>query len=102
MINLDQKMPGEVAAEVAKRVRARRKERGFTQEQLARKAGMSLSSYKRFERDHQIAFSSLVNIAFALGCEDDFAMLFAQPHYASIDDVVKASQAAARVRRSSL
>lgn len=88
MINLDQQTPGEVSHALAARVRARRKERGFTQAQLARKAGVSLGSYKRFEQTGQIALFSLINVAFALGYEQDFEALFAKRGYASIQEVI--------------
>ncbi len=88
MIDLDQKTPYEIVVEVSKRVKKRRKEHGFTQAQLAKRAGMSLGSYKRFEQKGLIAFDSLVRIGVALGCEDDFDELFAKRHYASIQEVI--------------
>lgn len=89
MINImEHKLPGEVLEDLAHRVATRRKEVGLTQLQLAEKSGVSLGSIKRFERLHQISLASLVNIAFALHCESDFAQLFAQKHYASIEDVI--------------
>ena len=92
MINLEkQKLPGEILEGISKRVALRRKELGLTQAKLAKKSGVSLASIKRFERIHQISLASLVNIAFALGCENDFSLLFSQKQYASIDDVIAES-----------
>ncbi len=92
MIDLDvHKLPGEVLEEISKRVVMRRKELKITQAELAKKSGVSLASIKRFERLNQISLASLVNIAFALGCEDDFSALFSQKQYASIDDVIAES-----------
>ena len=88
MIDLDQKTPYEIVVEVSKRVKKRRKEHGFTQAQLAKRAGMSLGSYKRFEQKGLIAFDSLVRIGVALGCESDFDELFAKRHYTSIQEVI--------------
>ena len=88
MIDLDQKTPCEIAVEVSKRVKKRRKEHALTQAQLAKRAGMSLGSYKRFEQKGLIAFDSLVRVGVALGCEDDFDELFANRHYASIQEVI--------------
>lgn len=85
---LENKMPGEVCADVSSRMVAKRKALGLTQADLARMSGVSLGSLKRFERTNQISFASLVNIAFALRCQDDFDALFAQKSYQSIDDVV--------------
>ena len=58
--------PGDMAASVARRARARRVAAGFTQRGLAERAGMSLSSLRKFERTGQIALDSLLRIAFAL------------------------------------
>ncbi|WP_238567639.1 helix-turn-helix domain-containing protein [Bifidobacterium stellenboschense] len=89
---LDEPMPGDVMAGVADRMVKRRKEHGMTQSALAEKSGVSLGSIRRFEQSHEISFGSLVNIAFALRCERDFDALFAQPYYATIDDVTAAAR----------
>ena len=88
MISLDQKTSYEIARDLAARVRQRRKERKLTQDQLAKRAGMSLGSYKRFEQTGQVAFASLLNIAIALVCEGDFDELFSRRHYQSIQEVI--------------
>lgn len=89
MIRLDQRTGAELCSEVAKRVRARRRELRLTQVELAAKAGMSLGSYKRFEQTGNISLLSLANVSIALRCEDDFDSLFAQPQFASIDEVLR-------------
>lgn len=89
MISLDQKTGTELCLEVASRVRARRKELGLTQVNFAKKAGMSLGSYKRFEQTGQISFLSLANIGVVLRCEQDFDELFSQPQYASIEEAIR-------------
>ena len=91
-------LPGEVAADIARRVVARRKLLGFSQAALAEKSGVSLGSLKRFERLHQISLTSLVNLAFALDCEQDFEALFSHRRYASIEDVVAAGKNAGKGR----
>ena len=96
MISLDQKTAPEIAGEVAARVRARRKEHGLTQAELARRAGMSLASYKRFEQKGLIAFDALIRIAIALDCENDFDTLFATTYYRSIEDVIAARERSER------
>lgn len=93
MISLEQKTSFDIAIEVAARVRARRKERKLTQAQLAKKAGMSLASYKRFEQTGQISFQSLASVAIALDCEDGFDALFSQRQYSSIKEVLDAKAA---------
>ena len=96
MIDIELKTHGEIASELATRMRARRKEQKLTQAQLAEKAGVSLGSLKRFEHVHEISLASLVKISIALGCQDDFDALFARRSYSSIDEVI----AHARANRS--
>lgn len=88
VIEIDQPLPGEVADAITARMVRRRKAMHLTQEQLAARSGVSLGSLKRFERTSQISLRSLINLAFALRCEDDFGVLFAKPHYDSIDDAI--------------
>ncbi len=92
MINFDQRTTPEICASIAVRVRARRKELKLTQEQMSRKAGMSLASYKRFEQKGLIALDSLVGISLALGCESDFDELFCKRGYSSIEEVIRAQK----------
>lgn len=90
MISIDQKTSYDIGLEIAGRVRARRKELHLTQAQLAKRAGMSLGSYKRFEQTGQIAFASLVNISIAMNCEDEFDALFARRQYTNMKEVLRA------------
>lgn len=83
-----QKLPGEMLQEVAAREKALRKKKGFSQEELARKARVSLGSLRRFEQTGRISFESLVAISFALGCENELEGLFAKPAYTSIQEVI--------------
>lgn len=92
MISFEQKTSTDIVIEVARRVKEYRKARGFTQAQLAERAGVSLPSYKRFEQKGLISFQSLAAIALALGCEADFGGLFAHRAYRSIDEVVAAAK----------
>lgn len=80
--------PGEMNMDIAKRMRERRKERGLSQVKLSQHSDVSLGTLKRFERTGEISLSSLIKIAFALGCEDDFDHLFARKGYSSIQEVI--------------
>lgn len=80
--------PNDVNIEIAKRVSARRKEKKITQVQLATFSDVSLGSIKRFENTGEISLSSLIKIAFALGCENDFDVLFSKKGYSSIQEVI--------------
>lgn len=90
MIDLNQFKitPKEISDNIVENVRARRKEAHLTQEQLSRKSGVSLGSVKRFERTGEIALASLIRIAVALDCQEDFLQLFAKKHYQSIQEII--------------
>ncbi len=66
----------QLARLVAERARASRLRRSWTQQELADRSGMSLSSLRRFERTGQIAFGSLVRVAIALDATGGIAALF--------------------------
>lgn len=72
----------EVMQEIAERAKFKRLEQNLTQEGLALRSGVSLGSIKRFERSGEISLKSLIDIALALGCLEDFDALFADnaPH----------------------
>lgn len=78
----------EIAKGIAERVKQRRKENKLTQEELSRKSGVSYGSVKRFESKGEISLSSLINIAIALECEEDFEKLFGKKKYQSIQEVL--------------
>ena len=64
--------PDEVRLQIAERFKARRLSLAVTQRELAAHAGMSLGSLKRFETTGLVALDSLLRLALALGCLDDF------------------------------
>ncbi len=66
----------EVMQEIAERAKLKRLEQNLTQEGLALRSGVSLGSIKRFERTGEISLKSLIDIALALGCLEDFSALF--------------------------
>lgn len=88
MIALTKKTPDSIQAELAERVRLRRKELGLSQERLATRSGVSLGSLKRFERTHEISLASLVKLSVALDCREDFDALFARRSFGSIAEVI--------------
>lgn len=88
MITLTKKTPDVIQAELAERVRARRRELRYSQAELAERSGVSLGSLKRFERTHEISLASLVKLSIALDCREDFETLFARRRYSSIEEVI--------------
>lgn len=67
-----QKSSQDVQRRLAERFKLCRLARNLTQLGLARRAGVSLGSLKRFEQQGLIALDSLLRIALVLGCLDDF------------------------------
>ncbi len=90
--------PISLAQGIAERAKQRRTAMRLTQSELAQKAGLSLSTYRRFEQYGQIALSGLLQIAFALDCMSDFNALFASQSWATMDDMLKQNKPVKRVR----
>lgn len=70
----------------------------LTQNAVAKRSDMSLSSYRRFETAGDISLKSLVQVAFVLDATDDFLELFTKKRYTSIDEVVASSKVKTRKR----
>lgn len=85
---LNFKTPNEIQLEIAKNVREKRKKLKLTQEEFAKKSGVSFGSIKRFENTGEISLFSLVKIALVLNCEDEFLNLFKQKQYDSIEEII--------------
>lgn len=98
ILSLIGKTPDSLMSGIAERVKQRRLEKGWTQKMLAAKAGLALSSYRRFESLGEIPLRSLVMLAFALDMTDEFETLFNSRAYQSIDDLLKAEQPKQRKR----
>jgi transcriptional regulator with XRE-family HTH domain len=72
--------PADVEATLARRIRAARRARRWTQAELARRSLVSVATVARLEQSGQGQISSLVRVVSALGRLDDFdAVLRAPP-----------------------
>jgi len=80
----------DIKMNLAKRIRARRKEAKISQTELAERSGVSLGSIKRFENSGEISLASLLCIAVVLGYESDFDKLFERKNYQSLDEIINA------------
>ena len=72
------KTPDTLLKTIASQAKARRLAENLTRRTLAEKTGVAEASIKRFETTGQISFHSLLKLAFALNCMDDFNRLFAE------------------------
>ncbi len=88
---LSLRIPTEELTNLAQRTKQRRLDLGLTQEGLAKRAGISLGSLKRFERSGKIALESLLKIALPLQSLDDFEKLFSRREdtHRSLDEILK-------------
>lgn len=75
-----------VLTDLAERAKKRRKEAGFSQQELAVRSGVSFGSIRRFEKTGEISLSSLLRIGQALDSLNDFNGLFKNPIIISVKD----------------
>ena len=66
----------EVGQELGARLRAQRLAQGFSQDELARRAGLSDSTIKALESKGQSSLGSLLRVVLALGLADELQGLF--------------------------
>lgn len=98
MLTIELRTPGEISRLVAERVRELRLARGWTQQELAERAGLTLATYRRFERTGRIAFERLAKLAVVLDARTGFDQLFALPPASSLAELAARSHPQARQR----
>lgn len=101
MLPLELQTPREIASSIARRARVLRLHRGWTQQEAAERAGVTLASYRRFERSGNIALDRLLKVAIALGAYGGLDQLFAPAPAASLAELerLEASESRQRGRR---
>ena len=98
MINISLNTSGSEALALAKRVKQRRLALHLTQTELAKRAGLPLSTYRRFEQTAQISLQGLLSVAAALNALVDFHSLFASNTWSTMNEMLAESQSKNRVR----
>lgn len=75
-----------VTEQLVEREKLRRKKMHLSQRDLANKSGVSYASIRRFESIGEISFNSLLKIANALDCLEEFNSVFKMPVVKSLKD----------------
>jgi len=91
----------EVAAHLTSRVRARRLQRGWTQAELARRAGLKAATYILFERTGKISLLRLLKVLDVFGVLEEVDRIAREPDLSNVtlDDLAKPTRQ--RGRRNS-
>jgi len=80
--------PDTLIRAIGQRLRRQRLSKGWTQQELAKRAGLSLSTLKLMEHEGKGSLQRLAKVAVALGLDGELRFLFAeQTYYESLDDV---------------
>ncbi len=79
--------PPEAEKVLASRLKTLRLLAGFKRSTLAKRAGVSEASLKRFENSGQVSLKNLLRLAYALGKLEEFSELFKQPEAASLAEL---------------
>jgi transcriptional regulator with XRE-family HTH domain len=90
--------PTETAKALAARIRAHRLLRGWTQNTLAQRAGVTAASYRRFERTGKASLELVLKVAHALARLDEFDQLLRPPPARSIEELERKTTMPTRKR----
>ena len=81
--------PSEINKNLAKRLKAIRKRKGYTQEQLAVRCNVSYGALKHFEQTGLISLLGLTKIAMELDLAEELRSLFTEVPYKSLEEVLR-------------
>ena len=82
------KTPDTYMLQIAQREKVIRKKENLSRAELSEKSNVSYGSLKRFEETGNISLASLIKIAIALDCIDEFENLFRTKKPESIEDII--------------
>lgn len=94
-----QRNPVTIMRDIGHRLRDFRLAQGWTQDELAERSGVALSTLKLFESKGQGSFQRLIRIAVALGADGELRDLFARPSVAESIEAVKRGERQRAPRR---
>lgn len=87
-----------MAVMLARRVKALRLDRGWTQRELAERAGIALPTYRQFERAGTISLERLLKLSTILDARAGFDQLFVRPPARSLAEMEELTKRQTRKR----
>jgi transcriptional regulator with XRE-family HTH domain len=92
--------PSEMGKLLADRTRAMRLLKGWTRSTLAKRAGVTLASLKRFEATGKASLELVLKVSHALGRLDEFRTVLQPPAAQSIEELEQVTSRTVRKRGS--
>jgi transcriptional regulator with XRE-family HTH domain len=95
------KTPTELAQDLARSIRERRLDCGWSQREASERSGVPHRTWRRLETAGEGSIRHLIQAAIALRCEDNLGRLFPAAAAGSLDELLarQAAEAAPRPRR---
>lgn len=90
----------ELMQQLAKRLKARRLEKGISRQSLSEMSGVPAPTIARFEQQHAISMRQYVDLALALGYAEQLEELMQEPLYKTMEELEQIRQNKNRVRGS--
>jgi transcriptional regulator with XRE-family HTH domain len=98
MLPIELQSPRDIARMLARRVKVLRLDREWTQDELAVRAGIALSTYKRFERTGRISLERLLKLVVVLDARRGFEHLLSRPEAKSLAELERLEERNERKR----
>lgn len=87
MYEFEQISSAELMEQLAQRLKSRRLEKGLSRQSLAELSGVPAPTIARFEQHQAISMRQYLDLALALGYEDQLKMLMKDPIYKTIEEL---------------
>ncbi|MBO9749802.1 helix-turn-helix transcriptional regulator [Xanthomonas phaseoli pv. dieffenbachiae] len=91
------KKPGEVLALLAERLRLERLHLGLKQSEVAKRAGVAMSTISNLENGQSVSLDNWVRVTMALGRVQELEALFL-PKLNSVDEILRYEESSSRQR----